>query len=644
LTPWRKPLSILTLAAVLAGAYFRFKGLGTAPFAVDEYYLARSIENVLRAGLPAFPCGGLYMRGLVLQYSAAALQLAGLSGELAPRLIGALCSLLALPALYLIGRREHGRMVGLLAVVILALSVWEIETARFGRMYAPFQAVFLWYLVFFLRYTVDRDRRALWPMLLLSILGPFVWEGGVFLPLTNLLARFLQRLPEPLRREDWRYLLGCTALLVVAVWFVTADFRGYTADSWPAGYSRALSASVPDIIHSRHFSLTALRHHPGWMAAAIVPAAAMLFALRWVWSRRSSPLLLIGLLVMLGAAAAHQFLVVVAVGLLLLLTRLISAQELFDRRALPLHASILLFLLFWLAYSSVSLDWHAADVGSAARGLAIIGDQMMSFPDFVGVVVRPWARAAPHLSAAILLLLAAAYIRAARNVDVSNDERALLLVFLVLTLAASASHPPREETRYVFFLYPLAIVLALGVIARAARWAFPNPDTAAYAGCVAGLLGFALSEDFQPRHLWNIDRPDELFRVGMSPGVQSHLVIREDFRSLADWLRQHRAPSEVVVNGVHGFDHYFPDINYFFVEQQDPNFPDWSCHRGTVDRWSNYPLLFSVESLTNTIAESPRAYLVAFSYRRDAILASLAALNPRVVASSGDVMIIELKG
>ena len=79
-----------------------------------------------------------------------ALQYAGLSPELAPRLIAALSSLIALPAVYLLGRRLGGRNIGLLAVAILAISVWETEVARFGRMYAPFQAIFVWYLVCFL--------------------------------------------------------------------------------------------------------------------------------------------------------------------------------------------------------------------------------------------------------------------------------------------------------------------------------------------------------------------------------------------------------------------------------------------------------------------------------------------------------------
>src|ERR1700742_3026906 len=155
-------LSIVAALAVLAGVAARFKGLGAWSLAWDEYYLAQSIQFVLHSGLPQYPCGGLYSRGVLLQYLAAALQLGGMSPELAPRLIAALCSLLAIAAAFRIARRGSGGTVALIVSIVMALSVWEVEIARFGRMYAPFQAVFLWYVVFFLDYVVDRRTRALW--------------------------------------------------------------------------------------------------------------------------------------------------------------------------------------------------------------------------------------------------------------------------------------------------------------------------------------------------------------------------------------------------------------------------------------------------------------------------------------------------
>ena len=115
--------------------------------------------------------------------------------------------------------------MGLLAVAVLALSVWEVEIGRFGRMYAPFQALFLWYVVFFIQYVVDSRRRAVIPMLVLSALGFAVWEGGIFLVLTNLLPPFIRHPDGRLTRRDVVYLIGCSLLLVPAYYLTMADLR-----------------------------------------------------------------------------------------------------------------------------------------------------------------------------------------------------------------------------------------------------------------------------------------------------------------------------------------------------------------------------------------------------------------------------------
>jgi hypothetical protein len=81
-----RALGLVILAGVLAIAVFaRFTALGAAPLAVDEYFLLRSTQNVLHHGWPVFDCGGVYSRGLVLQYLAALLNLFGASSDVAPR-------------------------------------------------------------------------------------------------------------------------------------------------------------------------------------------------------------------------------------------------------------------------------------------------------------------------------------------------------------------------------------------------------------------------------------------------------------------------------------------------------------------------------------------------------------------------------
>src|SRR5450432_2606386 len=87
--------------AVLAGLYGRFKGLGAWPLGVDEFYISRSIDHILMTGLPGFPCGGYYTRGLLFQYLVAALRLAGQSPEFAGRFVAGVSSIAVIPTAYL---------------------------------------------------------------------------------------------------------------------------------------------------------------------------------------------------------------------------------------------------------------------------------------------------------------------------------------------------------------------------------------------------------------------------------------------------------------------------------------------------------------------------------------------------------------
>lgn len=639
-------LLLVAVGALGLGVYARFKGLGAAPLSVDEYYLTRSIDNVIRSGLPAFKCGGFYTRGLIQQYLSAGLRLEGMAPELAPRLIAALCSLLVLPAAYLLGRRVHGRTVGLLAVTVLALSVWEIEMARFGRMYAPFQALSAWYLVFFVRYVVDREARALWPMLALSLIGPLVWEGGALLALANFLPIFLR--PDPEKRpsgSDWIYLGGAMVLFAAAYWFVTADFRGYNAASWPASFSRAMVALPHDPMSALTLPLLRLPYHPWWAALAIVPLIGALVALRRIWAWRQRPLAAAGLLALLLAAMLQQFAAMLAIALLLLLMRLVHWRELFGKAATALLVAVLLCAAYWLAFGVATTDWHTAASTGLAKAIAAFAYPYLRYPDVVGVVLRPWARAVPLLGSGLLLLIGGAMWRQCRSEEPMTAERALQVVFLVLLLAASASNPPRQETRYVFFLYPLAIVIALTAIVRVSQFVLQRRPAALSLGVILGLGGFALSEDFQPHHLLHIDRPSELFRVGMRHDMQDYLEMRDDYRELSRWLQQHAVPGrDLVINGVHGLDYYDSHIDYFFADQHDPNFASWSCRQGSVERWGNYPLIYSMTSLKATIMSSQETYLVVFAPDSTQMLASLADLNPHIVWAQGYVDVIALQG
>jgi len=612
---------------VVAGTLARFWNLGRWPLAIDEYYFAQSVQNLLHYGFPKFACGGYYVRGLLLQYASAGLQLTGMSAELAPRLIAAICTLVALPAAYQLGRRLGGRDVGLVAVAVLALSVWEVEIGRFGRMYAPFQCLFLWYVVFFVQYVVDGRRRAAIPMLVLSAMGFAVWEGGVFLVLTNLLPPFIRHPDGRLTGRDWLYLAGCSLLFIPAYYLTVADLR--TSDSdLPADYAELPDSPSQSRLDAAIPPFKTLRAHIPWAVAFLVPLGVVLWAgvqqLRTRLQPKAEPLALLGMLLVLGCAALQQFELAVGVLVILVLLGIVDTESLSLANARPLYIAILACAVFWVAYGVAVAEWHTPGL-SSLHTLFLLGYEFVRFPDSVRQIAMPWARTVPLLSLGLFILVTANIARGVlRYRDTPPAERVLLALFVVLLLAAAASNPPRQETRYVFFLYPLAILFSIMTIGRCTRRMLGESPLGAAAAVVLCLLAFVLSEDFRPKHLWNIDSEAINFRIGMGSRLSGHYHPRSDGRAAATWLREHAVPGQdLVIIAFPGVDFYYPKSDYYFVAESDPRFESWACSRGTTQRWSNLPMLHSYEALRAKITSGRRVWMVLEPARMQPILATL---------------------
>jgi hypothetical protein len=248
----------------------------------------------------------------------------------------------------------------------------------------------------------------------------------------------------------------------------------------------------------------------------------------------------------------------------------------------------------------------------------------------------------PVLGIGLVVLLGLGLINVLRRDEpgVSN-ERALHAVVFCLVLAACMSGAPRQETRYVFFLYPAAIVLALAAIQTLVQGSLRHGTDTVIAAPLLGFGAFMLSEDFQPRHLLEIDRPASVFRLDL-PRQREHLVLRTDTRALAAWLRtQASGGGNVLINAFQSLDYYDTKLDFFYVDRADFNFASYACRYGTIDRWSNLPLLQSVDGIKGVVSSSHRAYLVTYVARVQPLLDQLARYQPVVAWSDGSVSVIE---
>jgi hypothetical protein len=216
-----------------------------------------------------------------------------------------------------------------------------------------------------------------------------------------------------------------------------------------------------------------------------------------------------------------------------------------------------------------------------------------------------------------------------------------------MLLAASAADPPRHETRYVYFVYPLAIVVALAALGHMIEAAVNRKSLAAGFTAVAALGMMSLTEDFSIRHLLRIDSPEVNFRVDTPSGDEAHLQPRSDPRGAANWLAANaRAERDLVINAVPTVDFYFSGFDYTYIDWQHRRFAAYACRQGTVERWGNLPLLYTVEAMQAEIERADKAFLVMDGQRLEPFLELLAPWQPRVTWSALDsrIHVIELRG
>ena len=607
--PLRTLLLFLVPVAVLAGLYGRFKGIGLWPLGVDEFYTSRSIDHVLATGWPRFPCGGYYTRGLLFQYVVAGLRWTGLSPEFAGRFVSAACSVAVWPAIYLIARRIQGSVAGWMAVIILAVSVWEIEMARFLRMYAPFQAVFAWYLVFYLRYVVDRHAAALRWMIGLSIVGVMTWEGGALLGVANLFAIVQSHERGRLKAADWARLGGLLVLFALLV-FATRDLREF---------GETVTAAAPAAQNPTHHVqfvgawLAALRQHPGWACGFLLPLGVAAASLPWIWSRRRECLLAAGLCMALAGAAAHEFMFTAGVLALLLLVRLIDWRELTARNARWFLLALAAFFLFWLAFGHWTDDWSTdAGIRIVSRvALPATYHHLFGLPDIYDDVLLPWARAVPLLSLELAIAIAFALWRALTTSTKDEPGVVLLALLITMVMAIGATPTPRIETRYSFFLYPLMVVVAVTTVAALAQ----RQRNLRYASllAVAPLLLFIGTEDFSPGHIARIDSADTNFRVGIPTAVAEHYYPRNDMRGIAVWLAANVRPGETVIAGIPSLDEYYGGFDYLYLGADDDRYDDYICPDGRTDRWTSHRVLHGIDELRPMVGKGRSVYATLYS-------------------------------
>lgn len=610
------------LLALAVGVWARVRGLGVSSLANDEYYFVLSIQQILEHGIPWFETGGLYTRGILVQYLTAPFMLLIEPDEVAVRIPSVVFGLATAGVAWWYGRRTVGPKYAALLVVFLLVSSWQVEFSRFGRMYAAFQLLTLAMLTALYETMTGTSgiRRYLVPLLLAAALLThqlaLLLIPLVFLPLLIPGAR--DRLGG--RRGVWGYGMAAAGTLVLG-WFSRAfDFRqaGVT-DIYPAGYS---APSGTELLLP-YFPFWRLSPEPAVNVAFVALALALAAGVSLWLARRSRTDAATGIAaLMLVTAAAHLLLVAFALGLVLVLRYGVPWKFREHRAAAVLWGSAAAVSVGWAAYAT----WLTYGAGARGwihgGGFTLFREAAVAafvWPNPWHSVIAPWLAELPvtawMIGAAVLLQVLLAARRPVREL-VLNPAFVVLYCLAVFGLF----DPLYGVTRYTFFLYPVGLALVLLSIRDLGSLVanrLPVLESGFSLGLPAAILVFAIGGDFHPRHLLHVDAEEAVLRSGEFREFEATWYARDDFASPARFLQEEAdATDPIIVQEAPSVSYYLNRPHGIYLDRSGDRFSNVSRHGGTVDFWSGERLLSTEEDVRSFTRCAREVWLVRMADQR----------------------------
>ncbi len=636
----------LVAGLTLVGAYLRLFNLGELGFRWDEDLSGLTVQAILKHGIPELPSGMLYLRGLGLSYlMAGSASLLGFS-EFALRLPSALFGIATIPLCYLFARRLFSIEVGVLAAGMFTLSFWDIEMARYARMYAPFGFFYLLTLYCIWRFRVEKE--SLWGGCLciaLAVVAVSLQRLGFTLAFALLIPELL-RLDRGLPRPG-RLAFAALAFVTVAAFFwfwkeaINDNYARFSLPMWQTveeGASLVRSDTgevslVPPGPLGNEIAVPQFQFLIGlWTQAAsiwVLLAGAVGVALgATLWrQRREHDWLQRVLLIMIAASCLLPLFNVAILGL---------ATAVFARRqgigvlgrgdlgfaALGIGAAFAVWLGLGLF---LDLGGHAADGPLVALRRTV--KELLDYPRFF--IFWGFAKEWPVMTLAALLGGLWAMDRAARE-PLDRPALFLLLAFAIPLTLNGLLRIPYELFRYNIPLDPLFFTfVGLGLLhgVNAIRQLFhdrPIEGGRAAALLTAALAAMIVLTDLNPVRSWLVT-----VRGYQSTWLQQALSVPPfpDFKTPAVYVRERATDEDLIfvldsreIYNYLGRADYWVYSAYYEVQ---------TYQTGNVirDKYVSTPLIKDLQTLQGKLNQpGTRKWLIA----SDRMLAAGVGISPQI--------------
>ena len=582
------------LTAIIFGLSARFKGLGITSLGVDEFYFASSVNNILNKGIPEFDCGGYYMRGVLYQYLQAMLTtISPFNAVETMRGFNALLNILMLPAAYMLAKRlTSDAATSALVLVILSLSLWEIEFSRYLRMYIPFQTIFLWYVLFLYISIKNSNSLAFMALIFLSILSVFVYAGAIFLLVLNFMPIvFVKKYRRPI------VFVVVAGIFSAAYFYYNIDFRfGGLPSNLPDGVAPVVSESGSGSISMPKLLVSTLSENMAWAPFFILFLTLSLIV--WIKTVKdiNIPRETRLCLVVIGLLSLFNLFFLASFVLLFLVTFQWLPAVSFTKKSLTRMVLIVsCWLLFWFIYGINTTSWHSWFPGEGIDFLKKLLVIFFKYPDIHTKIIHQWFSVIPYTT----LLLGATVIfglfYGLKNKDLRFEGLYLVTAFVfICVLLVSVLNTTYYEIRYTFFLFPLVVVIAISCVSIILNQFSPKLKFPAQVMLIFSYL--IISDDVSFERMMKIDDPSKEYT--------SKYWFRRDFKTPAEYINVEFGKGDTIVTTIAAPGYYLDKLDFIYQDPLGVEFQGISACGGNNELWTNASLLYTKPQLVQLISSS----------------------------------------
>ncbi len=598
-------LIIAIILAVIIGLYFRLKGLSRWSLALDEYYTVKSAENILKYGIPMWDSGGYYTRGILTKYLTAFILLTGAKAEFGARLIIVVANMFAIPALYLLAKKISGKILATVLIIIFCFSVWEVEFARFARMYAPFQTIFLWYFLFLYKNVVEDDTKSWKWLFILSFISIFIHESGIFIVALNFFP-FIWK-----RKLTLVHFLISILISIFSYWYLTFDFWNLNLGNVMPGdivykgtdFSHEGYLRFPDLL----INYLSFQNLFEWLI--IIPFLFSIIVIIKLFLSKLNLSVKILLFSVLVLSVLNQLALAFLFLLAGFLLQWIFLQDFKSKHFRQFIIALLLNSLVWILVLIISDSWYSI----------FMDDDIVSLPDLMkkgGLVLfnyplnyyefQMYNAAIPNFTkVTAIIIIGSLFLFFKERYGHSKDGfRLNLIVVIVMFLLATVVNTPLLETRYTFHVFPLILFITILVFQKLSVSFFKKEFLSFSVFIILTTMYLFISEDFKPNHLFNIDSREINFRIGFSIRLQRHYYPRWDVEGCANVVNRESKPDDIIIINEPNFAYYLKRVDYFYEDFRSGRFGAITTEGGKKERWTNAKLVYTVHSFMDIIINS----------------------------------------